>query len=213
MGRGQIFLAILNNARPLWRIASSSHKSYSSRDLFKLRALCLRIAARFFDQGPFEIDGFNTCVSNVRFPIVWISAFRRLRASFSSSSSASCRLSKRLAPARRRGRAFPQPDRDGPSRLRWRRVQIPGLSRKRWRRCAARSTSTSPASPTAVAHAEYLERCHEAGQTRPTRSCCNTGRGISTACTRICTAISPSRCRSPFSSRCPARTLPAASSC
>ena len=44
-------------------------------------------------------------------------------------------------------------------------------------------------------HADYLEICHDAGQTRRHRYCCNMGPATTIACIRICTAISSSRCK------------------
>ena len=62
-------------------------------------------------------------------------------------------------------------------------------------------------------HADYLEKCHAAGQAARRRFCCNTGPATSIACIRICTAIWLSRCRPRFC--CPRRAaiLPAANSC
>jgi uncharacterized protein len=58
----------------------------------------------------------------------------------------------------------------------------------RWR--AAQGAKPFPAS-----HAEFLGHCHSAGQTRPTHYFSATGRAITTASTRICTATGCSRCK------------------
>ena len=62
-------------------------------------------------------------------------------------------------------------------------------------------------------HTEYLEQCHEVGGSSRRRFSSNTARETSIACTRTCTAISCSHCRSLSSCRFPARISPGASSC
>jgi len=44
-------------------------------------------------------------------------------------------------------------------------------------------------------HADFLKECHDGGQTRPHRCCCNMSRATSTTCTRTSTAILPFRSR------------------
>ena len=82
----------------------------------------------------------------------------------------------------RRRRAVPQPRRHGAPRLRPRRVQVFRLSAARPDRGAARGALSAARARSPIAgtrrwastsatrreHAEFLARCHEAGQTKPT---------------------------------------------
>jgi hypothetical protein len=61
-------------------------------------------------------------------------------------------------------------------------------------------------------HAAFLKQCHDAGRRARRRYCCSMFQATSTASTRTCTAISPSRSRLRSFSPRRASTLPAASS-
>lgn len=59
---------------------------------------------------------------------------------------------------------------------------------------------------------EWLAMCHAAGQTKPTRSCCVTGRAAGTHCTATCMATSSFRCGSSSASTSRASSTPVESS-
>ena len=64
----RIFGAILNSSLERASIVSSLHIWGSVR--LRLRTLCLRMDSSLRSYGPFDTDGFNSCVSNVRLPTV-----------------------------------------------------------------------------------------------------------------------------------------------
>ena len=150
--------------------------------------------------------------------------FRR-RGPRTSAHAGGMRGHRRALPRRE---PLPQPRRDGPARLRPRRVPVLRLSAARPRSAACATALYPRLAPIANA----LERAHghRRRATRPStpsssraatpparrgrrRCCCSTGRATTTACTRISTASSCSRCRWRSCCRSRARISPAASSC
>jgi hypothetical protein len=63
------------------------------------------------------------------------------------------------------------------------------------------------------AHADFIARCHKAGQSGRRRYCCSTARATSTRCTRTCTANMSFRSRWRFCCGSGRKTSHAASSC
>ena len=137
-------------------------------------------------------------------------------------SDADCR---RLVDSLRRRRALPLDGRHGPVPLRPGPVPVLHVPAARARRRAAAAfwphllpiarewaERLGRAAPWPDELDDWLERCHAAGQRRPTPLMLRTGRVTGTRCTVTCTASWCSRCRSSSGWTRPAPTTPAASS-